>query len=58
MHGNIFADCIFLKLNNYYTQDFQLEKKINVAYNFEKKSLEKIYIKNKIFFAFKPEIKS
>ena len=26
MHGNIFAGLHFLKLNNYYTQDFQLEK--------------------------------
>ena len=28
MHGNIFAGLHFLKLNNYYTQDFQLEKKL------------------------------
>ena len=57
MHGNIFAGLHFFKTEHLLYTGFSIGKKINVAYNFEKKSLEKIYIKNKIFFAFKPEIK-
>lgn len=57
MHGNIFAGLYFFKTEQLLYSGFSIGKKINVAYNFEKKSLEKIYIKNKNFFAFKPEIK-